>query len=139
MAARKSLAALAWGLLPGAAALGVGAWALTPDGIPMLVSSGVLSVTWWTVVPFGMVIATTVSRRMWPGIVVGLADGVMFHTLIAISRPAGERMAAFLSPSYLVAGLGTMSLPIVIGVVLGWASIYRERVRYDGVPGPDRS
>lgn len=98
----------------------------------ILVSSTILSLTWWLVVPFGVVIATTLSRRAWTAFAVSAADVVLFHVLIVLSRPAAERLEALVSPAFLLGALGTMILPCAIGVLLGWASIAREPVRHDG-------
>lgn len=135
---QRNLKAIGWGLLPAALAFGMGAWAMSPSGMAILVSSTMLSLTWWLVVPLGIVISTTLSRRWWPGMVVALGATLLFHLLIVLSRPIFERAAAITSPRYLLGALGTMLLPIAIGLVLSWASIARRRVHYDGTGHDNR-
>lgn len=127
-------------MVPAALAFGSGAWALSPagEGMRILVSSTILSLTWWLVVPLGVVIATSKSREWWTIIPVGIADVVLFHGLIVLSRPAAERAEVLLSPAYLLGSAGTMLLPWAIGVLLGLASIAHKPVRHDGAPASDR-
>lgn len=131
---RSIIRAIAFGVLPAALALGVAVWAMSPGGMAVLVSSTILSLTWWIAVPFGMVIATTVSRRMRAALAVALTDVVFFHVLIVMSRPPAERLGALLSGSNLLGAAGTMLLPILIGAVLGYGSIANQPVHHDGVP-----
>lgn len=131
---QRNLRSIGYGLLPGALALGVDLWGLSPGGMGILVSSTILSLTWWIAVPFGMVIASTLSRRTWTALLVGAIEALMFHVLIVMSRPAAERAGALFSPSYLFGALGTMLLPWLIGALLGWASTVKQPVHHDGVP-----
>lgn len=131
--------AIGLGVVPSALAFASGAWALSPAGAGMriLVSSTILSLTWWLVVPLGVVIAASRSRTWWTVLPVGVADVLLFHTLMALSRSADGRMEALLSPAYLLGAAGTMLLPWLIGLLLGLASIAHEPVRHDGAPSAD--
>lgn len=142
---RSARTARAWtaiglGTVPAALAFAVGAWALSPggEGMRILVSSTILSLTWWLVVPLGVVIAASRSRTWWTVLPVGVVDVLLFHALMALSRPAGARIHALLSPAYLLGAAGTMLLPWLIGLLLGLASIAHEPVRHDGAPSAER-
>lgn len=131
---RTIIRAIGFGVLPAALALAVAVWAMSPGGMQILVSSTILSLTWWIAVPFGMVIATTLSRRMRAAMAVALTDVLLFHVLIVMSRPAAERLGALVSGTYLLGAAGTMLLPVLIGAVLGYGSIANQPVHHDGVP-----
>lgn len=126
--------AIGLGMLPAAVAAGLAVWAMSPagSGMRILVSSTILSLTWWLVVPLGVVIAVSRSRAAWTAFVVGLGDVALFHGLMVLSRPIAERAEALLSPAFLLGAAGTMLLPWGIGMLLGLASLAHKPVRHDG-------
>lgn len=125
------------GLLCPAAVVGLAAlapyandWFMTP------IDGRILAVAWWFLVPLGTAAAVGVSRRMWPGIVVGVASVAGFQWSLALVATTSGLAATSSVVSWVSATL-SVGLPWAIGMVFGWTSVHQHAVRMDGVPHGD--
>jgi hypothetical protein len=128
---------LVLGLLCPAAVVGLAAlapyandWFITP------VDGRILAIAWWFLVPLGTAAAVGVSRRMWPGIVVGVASVSGFQWSLAMVVTTGG-LAEMSSVASWVSATLSVGLPWAIGMVFGWTMVHQRAVRMDGAPHGD--
>lgn len=132
---QRLLLGLAVGLLFPAAVVGIAALApYANDQFITPIDGRILSVAWWFMVPLGTTAAVLVSRRLWPGIVVGIASVFGFAWSLVLLLPAAEQAGALASAAAWVSAAVSVALPWAIGMVLGSNSLHRRPVRRDGVP-----
>jgi hypothetical protein len=133
----RIVSGLVLGLLFPAAVVGLAAlapyaneWFMTP------IDGRILAVAWWFLVPLGTTAAVGVSRRMWPGIVVGLASVVGFQWSLALVVASGGLEATSSLASWVSATL-SVGLPWAVGMVFGWTLLNQHAVRMDGAQHGD--
>jgi MFS family permease len=132
---QRVLLGLAVGLLFPAAVVGIAALApYANDQFITPIDGRILSIAWWFMVPLGTAAAAIVARRLWPGIVVGVASVFGFAWSLVLLLPVAERAAALASAAAWVSAAVSVALPWAIGMVLGSNSLHRRPVRRDGVP-----
>lgn len=132
---QRALLGLVVGLLFPAAVVGIAALApYANDQFITPIDGRILSIAWWFMVPLGTTAAVIVGRRLWPGIVVGVAAVFGFAWSLVLLLPVAERSAALASTTSWVSAAVSVALPWAIGMVLGSNSLNRRPVRTDGVP-----
>lgn len=132
---QRILVGLVLGLLFPAAVVGIAALApYANDQFITPIDGRILSIAWWFMVPLGTAAAILVARRVWPGIVVGIASVFGFAWSLVLLLPVAERATALASTAGWVSATVSVALPWAIGMVLGSNSLNRRPVRRDGVP-----
>ncbi|MHB1135604.1 MAG: hypothetical protein ACYCXR_01515 [Coriobacteriia bacterium] len=132
---QRVLLGLVVGLLFPAAVVGLAALApYANDQFITPIDGRILSIAWWFMVPLGTAAALIVGRRLWPGIVVGVASVFGFAWSLVLLLPAAERAPALASAAGWVSATVSVALPWAIGMILGSNSLQRRPVRRDGVP-----
>ena len=85
---RKVLLGIAAGLAFVAAPLAIAATApLVNDEFITPVDGRLMSVLWWFVIPLGTAATVMITRRLWPGMVIGAAAVTAFQYTIALLAP----------------------------------------------------
>lgn len=113
----------------------VGIAALAPeanDPFMTPVDGRILSIAWWFMLPLGVTAAIIRSRRMWAGLIIGVAGVVAFQVSLALLLSVDERLALLSSPAEWGGALFMISVPWAIGMVFGWTSVNRRPLRQDG-------
>jgi len=126
---------LVLGLLCPAAVVGLAAlapyandWFMTP------VDGRILAIAWWFLVPLGTAAAVGVSRRMWPGVVVGAMSVIGFQWSLALVMATSGLTTPPPSVASWVSAALSVGVPWAIGMAFGWTSLHQHAAHVDGVP-----
>lgn len=131
---RKVLPGIAAGLAFVAAPLAIAATApLVNDEFITPVDGRLMSVLWWFVIPLGTAATVMITRRLWPGMVIGAAAVTAFQYTIALLAPPEGREAVLSAAGAWVSAVVGVAIPWAVGMVFGWTATHRRRVRHDGV------
>lgn len=97
------------------------------------VDGRLMSVLWWLLIPLGTAACVMVARRLWPGVLVGVAAVAAFQYTMALLAPPGTHEVVLGAiGGWVSAGVG-VAVPWAVGMAFGWTSTHQRRVRHDGV------
>lgn len=131
---RKTLVGIVTGLAFVAAPVAIAATApLVNDEFITPVDGRIMSVLWWFLIPLGTAVTVMITRRLWPGIVVGAAAVVAFQYTMALLAPAEGRDAVLSAAGAWMSATVGVAIPWAAGMIFGWTATNRRRVRHDGV------